>query len=133
MYLKCFVLSGNKIGSPACWGMCAIHITMIPSDSEILPTSYRNTIIHEHNSPTCSPYILNLHPVHPFVVVIMTQLSLRNIEDSRAARLAGNLDTYRFLSCRTRTLLWRDKERYVRDLAEEVEGNLNANQFGPAY
>ena len=46
--------------------------------------------------------------------------TLESIE-SRAARLAGNHDQYRALSRRTRTLLRRDKERYVRGLAEDVE------------
>ena len=40
--------------------------------------------------------------------------TLESIEESRAARLAGNHDQYRALSRRTRTLLRRDKERYVR-------------------
>ena len=37
------------------------------------------------------------------------------------------------LSRRTRTLLGRDKERYVKNLAEDVEGNLNINDLKPAY
>ncbi|KAG0710017.1 hypothetical protein GWK47_023656 [Chionoecetes opilio] len=37
--------------------------------------------------------------------------TLEKIEESRAARLAGNQDQHRALSCRTRTLLGRDKER----------------------
>ena len=59
--------------------------------------------------------------------------TLEAIEESRAARLAGNLDHYRTLSRRTRALLRRDKERYVRELAEDVEGCLNANNLQPAY
>ncbi|XP_050735881.1 uncharacterized protein LOC127008208 [Eriocheir sinensis] len=59
--------------------------------------------------------------------------TLENIEESRGARLAGNRDQYRVLSCRTSALLRRDKERYVRGLAEEVEGHLNANDHQPAY
>ncbi|KAG0720355.1 Protein lin-10 [Chionoecetes opilio] len=59
--------------------------------------------------------------------------TLEKIEESRAARLAGNRDQHRALSCRTRTLLGRDKERYVRSLAEDVEGHLNANDLRPAY
>ena len=58
---------------------------------------------------------------------------LENIEESRAARLSGDLDRYRTLSRRTRALLSRDKERYVRELAEEVEGRLNLNDLRPAY
>ena len=49
------------------------------------------------------------------------RLRLKSIEESRAASLAGNHDQHRSLSHRTRTLLRRDKERYVRGLAEEVE------------
>ncbi|KAG0724748.1 LINE-1 retrotransposable element ORF2 protein [Chionoecetes opilio] len=59
--------------------------------------------------------------------------TLEKIEESRAARLAGNQDQHRALSRRTRTLLGKDKERYVRSLAEDVEGHLNANDLRPAY
>ncbi|KAG0714738.1 hypothetical protein GWK47_013555 [Chionoecetes opilio] len=59
--------------------------------------------------------------------------TLEKIKESRAARLAGNRDQHRALSRRTRTLLRRDKERYVRSLAEDVEGHLNANDLRPAY
>ncbi|KAG0713027.1 Transposon TX1 uncharacterized protein [Chionoecetes opilio] len=59
--------------------------------------------------------------------------TLEKIEESRAARLAGNRDQHRALSRRTRTLLRRDKERCVRSLAEDVEGHLNANDLRPAY
>ncbi|KAG0730184.1 LINE-1 retrotransposable element ORF2 protein [Chionoecetes opilio] len=59
--------------------------------------------------------------------------TLEKIEESRAARLAGNRDQHRALSRRTRTLLRRDKEKYVRSLAEDVEGHLNANDLRPAY
>ncbi|KAG0720902.1 Transposon TX1 uncharacterized protein [Chionoecetes opilio] len=59
--------------------------------------------------------------------------TLEKIEVSRAARLAGNRDQHRALSRRTRTLLRRDKEKYVRSLAEGVEGHLNANDLRPAY
>ena len=50
--------------------------------------------------------------------------TLESIEKSRTSRLAGNHDQYRALSRRTRTLLRRDKERYVRGLAEDVEYHL---------
>ena len=46
---------------------------------------------------------------------------LESIEESHVARLAGDHDQYRALSHRTRTLLRRDKERYVRCLAGDVE------------
>ena len=64
---------------------------------------------------------------------VASEETLECIEESRTARLAGNRDQYRALARRTRTLLRRDKERYVRDLAGEVEGNLNANDLRPAY
>ena len=59
--------------------------------------------------------------------------TLESIEESRAARLAGDHDQYRALSCRTRTLLRRDKERYVRGLAQDVECHLNTNDLRLVY
>ena len=59
--------------------------------------------------------------------------TMDSIEKSRAARLAGSWDQYRALSHKTRTLLRRDKERYVRSLAEDVEDHLNVNDLKPAY
>ena len=59
--------------------------------------------------------------------------TLNIIEKSRAARLAGSRDLYRALSRRIITLLRRDKETYVRSIAEDVEGYLNANDLKPAY
>ena len=59
--------------------------------------------------------------------------TLDGIEKNRAARLAWNRDQYRALSRRTRTLLRRDKERYVRNLAEDIEGHLNSDDLKPAY
>ena len=55
------------------------------------------------------------------------------IEKSGSTRLAGSRDQYRVLSCTTRTLLRRDKERYVRSLVKDVEVHLNANDLKPAY
>ena len=55
--------------------------------------------------------------------------TLESIEESCAARLAGNRNQYRAQSCRTRTLLRREKERYVRGLAVDVEWHLNANDL----
>lgn len=52
---------------------------------------------------------------------------LKNIEKSCAALLAWDSDQYMALSGRTRTLLRRDKERYVNGLAENVEGCLRAD------
>ena len=47
--------------------------------------------------------------------------TLESSEEHRAARLARDHDQYRALSYRTRTLLRREKKRYVRGLAEDVE------------
>ena len=47
--------------------------------------------------------------------------TLESIEESHTAKLGGNHDQYRALSCRTRALLRRDKERYVRDLTEHIK------------
>ncbi|KAG0721629.1 hypothetical protein GWK47_046104 [Chionoecetes opilio] len=55
--------------------------------------------------------------------------TLENIEESSGS----NQDQHRALSPRTRTLLGRDKERYVRSLSEDVEGHLNVNDLRPAY
>ena len=52
--------------------------------------------------------------------------TLESIEESRAARVAGDHDQNSALSRRTRTLLRRDKDRYVRGLTEDVECLLNA-------
>ena len=57
--------------------------------------------------------------------------TLDSIEKSRAARLAGSRDQYRALSHRTRTLLRRENEKYVRSVAEDVEGHLNV--LKPSY
>ena len=59
--------------------------------------------------------------------------TLKSIEESRAARLAGNHEKFRALPSRTRTLLRRDKERYVRGLAVDVKCHLKANDPRPAY
>ena len=55
------------------------------------------------------------------------------IEESLIAILAGDPDKYRALSRRTRALLRKDKERYVRSLPEDAECHLNANNLRPAY
>ena len=56
---------------------------------------------------------------------------LDSIEKSRAAKLAGSRDQYRTLTRRTRTLLRRDKERYVR--SPGCEDHLIPNDLKPAY
>ena len=58
---------------------------------------------------------------------------LKSIEESHAARLAGNHDQYRALSHRNGALLRRGKESYVMGLSEDVECNLNAHDLRPAY
>ena len=62
--------------------------------------------------------------------------TLDSIEKSCAARLAGSRDQYslyKVLSRRSRTLLRRDTERYVRSLAEDVESHSNGNDLKPVY
>lgn len=53
--------------------------------------------------------------------------TLECAEESSTEMLAWNRDQYRALARRTKTLVRRDRDRYVRSLAEEVEGQLNAN------
>ena len=64
---------------------------------------------------------------------VASEETLQAIEESRAARLAGDLDQHRTLARRTRALLRRDKERYVKGIAEEVEGCFHMNNLQPAY
>lgn len=59
--------------------------------------------------------------------------TLSNIEESRIASHAGNRDQYRDLSRRTRALSRRDKERYGRSFAEDVDGHFSGNNCQPAY
>ena len=59
--------------------------------------------------------------------------TLECIEENLAAKLAGTHDQYRPLSRRTRGLLRREIERYVRGLDDDVECHLNANDIRPAY
>ena len=57
-----------------------------------------------------------------------------SIEKNYSAKLAENQDQYRTLSCRTVIiLLRRHKDRYVRSLAKDDEGHLNANDLKPVY
>ena len=55
------------------------------------------------------------------------------IEESRAARLAGDLGLHRAMSRRVRASLRRDKEGYVRSICEEVERNFVTGNLGPAH
>lgn len=50
---------------------------------------------------------------------------------SLAAKLVVNRDRYKALSCRTKALLMKDKERYARNFPEDVEGYLNTNDPRP--
>lgn len=54
--------------------------------------------------------------------------SVRSVENkgSHGARLAGNLEEYRAQLHRARALQRRDKERYIRNLTEDVKGHFNA-------
>ena len=61
------------------------------------------------------------------------QETLDLVEESRAARLAGDRGQHRTLSRRARASLRRDKERYVRGIVEEVEGNLAIGDLEPSY
>lgn len=53
--------------------------------------------------------------------------------DNRAARLGGNSEGYKIMSRMIKTLLRRDKESYVRGLADDVEGCLKANDYRRAF
>ena len=44
-----------------------------------------------------------------------------------------NRDQYKVLSRKTRTILKRDKERYAINVAEDVEGHSNTNDFQHTY
>lgn len=57
--------------------------------------------------------------------------SWKNIEESHAAKLAKN--SVMQDSHKTRTILKRDKERYVRGLTNDVKGCLNTNALRPAF
>lgn len=49
------------------------------------------------------------------------------------AYLTGDHDLHRSLVCKTRSLLTRDKEKFVSNLAEEIEGHFLVNDHRPAY
>ena len=59
--------------------------------------------------------------------------TLDSIKESGTARLNGNHDRYRILSCMTRALLGKDKKRCVRGLVEDVDSHLNADDLRPSY
>ena len=59
--------------------------------------------------------------------------TLDRIEESRIARLTRNRDQYRSLSRRTKALLRKEKEGYVRGLAQNVKCHSSANDLRPAY
>ena len=63
----------------------------------------------------------------------ISQETLDATEAGRAARLAGDRELHRSLARRTRSLLRRDKEQQIRELAEEVEGHFLVNDLRPAY
>ena len=59
--------------------------------------------------------------------------TLNRIEEIRIARLAVDHDQYRALSRRTRIFLRRNNDRYLSDVAEDIECHLNATDLRPAY
>ena len=59
--------------------------------------------------------------------------TLEATEACRKARLNGNQVLRRSMVRRARTLLRRDKEQFIRNLAEEVEGHFLVNDLRPAY
>ena len=59
--------------------------------------------------------------------------TLEATDACRAARLTGDRELHRSHVRRTRSLLRRDKEQFIRSLAEEVEGHFLVNDLRPAY
>ncbi|XP_069983535.1 uncharacterized protein [Penaeus vannamei] len=62
----------------------------------------------------------------------ISQETLEATDACRAARLTGDRELHRSVR-RTRSLLVRDKEQFIRSLAEEVEGHFIVNDLCPAY
>ncbi|XP_069976479.1 uncharacterized protein [Penaeus vannamei] len=63
-------------------------------------------------------------------------ISLETLEATDAccvARLNNNRDLRCSLVCRVRLLLRRDKEQFIRNLAEEIKSNFLVNDVRPAY
>ena len=63
----------------------------------------------------------------------VTEETLQTIERSRAARLHGDSRTYRALKREVQSKLSRDKEAWVKGIAEVVERNLWSGDCRPAY
>ena len=93
------------------------------------PVKLWDTIIHE-TLEAAKEYTGERLRSRSGLVLVET---LESIEENSAGKLSGNHDQYKALSRRTRTLLGRDKERYVKHLAEDVECHLNANDLRSAY
>ena len=63
----------------------------------------------------------------------ISEETLNTVELSRAARLDGDHVLHRQLSRSARASLRKDKERYVRGIAEELEGHFQKNDLRPAF
>ncbi|XP_069972960.1 uncharacterized protein [Penaeus vannamei] len=63
----------------------------------------------------------------------ISQETLDATDACRAARLAEDRDLHHSQVRRTRSLLRRDKEQFLRNFAEEVEGHFLVNDLRPAY
>jgi len=64
---------------------------------------------------------------------VVSDETLNTIEMSRAARLDGNHVLHRELSCSARASLRMDQERYIRGIADELEGHFAQNDLRPAF
>lgn len=62
---------------------------------------------------------------------VVSRETLKNAEESRAISLAEDSERCRTISGKTRTLKRRDKERYGRGFAEDVESSLDENDLRP--
>ena len=59
--------------------------------------------------------------------------TLTAVDESRAARLAGDKRRHRELVKRNMAQLRADRERVVSELAREAEDGFNRNNLRPAY
>ncbi|XP_069981048.1 uncharacterized protein [Penaeus vannamei] len=63
----------------------------------------------------------------------ISQETLEAMDACRAARLTGDWEFHHSHVRRTRSLLRKDKEQFIRSLAKEVEGHFLVNDLPPAY
>ncbi|XP_070001346.1 uncharacterized protein [Penaeus vannamei] len=66
-------------------------------------------------------------------MAISSRLHPLVVDACRAARLTGDRNLHRSKVLRTRALLRRNKEQFIRSLEEEVEGHFLVNDLRPAY